>query len=218
MHWAVRRILTALRKSYGPRPWKRWGSGLDLLVETILSQNTSDANSSAGFRRLRRRFRSWNQLANAGVEEVEKCIRISGLSRIKAPRIQEILRQIKRQRGRIDLEFLARMRASEARQYLLRFRGVGPKTADCVLMFAFGMKVFPVDTHIHRIAKRLELIPPDASAERAHDVLEPMIRPRDRYEMHVLLIEHGRRTCRARSPRCRDCVLVGMCPYGKRRV
>src|SRR5436305_6565088 len=101
-----RRILELLRKAYGPRPWKCWGDGVNVLVDTILSQNTSNANSDAGYRQLRRRFRSWNQVADAPVDDVERHIRVSGLSRIKAPRIQETLRRIRAEQGKIDLEFL----------------------------------------------------------------------------------------------------------------
>jgi endonuclease III len=189
-----------------------------VLVDTILSQNTSNANSDAGYRQLRRRFRSWNQVADAPVAEVERHIRVAGLSNQKAPRIQAILRRIKSDRGRIDLQHLAEMDEQLACAHLTNFRGVGPKTANCVLLFAFGMGVFPVDTHIHRIARRLKLIGPKTSAERAHDLLKPMIAPNDRYEMHVLLIEHGRETCRAINPRCAECVLLDVCPHGQTRV
>jgi endonuclease-3 len=208
----MNRILDLLTAAYGLRPWQCWGKGEDVLVETILSQNTSNANSEAGFRRLRRRFRTWRQVMEAPVEAVEKCIRISGLSRIKAPRIQRILRQIHEDRGTIDLKFLRDRPPAEALEYLLRFDGVGPKTANCVLLFSFGMPLFPVDTHIQRIAIRLGLIPPKSSAEEAHELLTPMIRLEDRYAMHVLLIAHGRKTCTARSPKCAQCVLRRMCP------
>jgi endonuclease III len=214
----MRAILRRLRRAYGPRPWKCWGKGVDVLVDTILSQNTSNANSDAGYRQLRRRFRSWNQVADAPVAEVERHIRVAGLSNQKAPRIQAILRRIKSDRGRIDLQHLAEMDEQLACAHLTNFRGVGPKTANCVLLFAFGMGVFPVDTHIHRIARRLKLIGPKTSAERAHDLLKPMIAPNDRYEMHVLLIEHGRETCRAINPRCAECVLLDVCPHGQTRV
>src|SRR3982750_368084 len=120
----MRRILRRLQKAYGRRVWKCWGKGVDVLVDTILSQNTSNANSDAGYRRLRRRFRSWNQVANAPTEEVERCIRVSGLSRIKAPRIQQILRQIKADRGKIDLQFLAELAPEAAHEYLTQFNGV----------------------------------------------------------------------------------------------
>ncbi len=214
----MQRILRLLRKAYGRRQWKCWGRGVDVLIDTILSQNTSNANSDAGYRQLRRRFKSWNQVADAPVEEVERHIRVSGLSNQKAPRIQTILRQIKAERGKMDLQFLEQMDEQSAYEYLRKFKGVGPKTANCVLLFAFKHAVFPVDTHIHRIARRLKLIGPKASAEQAHELLKPMIRPADRYEMHVLLIEHGRRTCRAINPRCEECVLLEMCPLGKTRV
>ena len=206
-------ILRRLTRAYGPRPYQCWGKGVDVLVGTILSQNTNAANSTAGYKRLRRAFRSWNQVAAAPVEQIEKCIRISGLSRIKAPRIQQILTQIKADRGKIELQFLAEMNDRAAYEYLLRFKGVGPKTAACTLLFAFGKAVFPVDTHIHRIAHRLNLIDPGVTAEQSQDVLTRMIRPQDRYAMHLLLIQHGRTVCRAMNPKCAQCVLRQDCSF-----
>jgi endonuclease-3 len=214
----MKRILILLTRAYGPRPWKCWGRGVDVLVDTILSQNTSDKNSTAGFKQLRRRFKSWNQVADADVNEVERHIRVSGLSKQKAPRIQAIIRQIRDEHGKIDLQFLHKFTEQQAYEYLTNFKGVGPKTANCVLLFAFGKAMFPVDTHIHRIARRLELIPARATADRAHDLLQPMIAPEDRYSLHVLLIEHGRKTCKAINPKCPVCVLKGICPYGQNRL
>jgi endonuclease-3 len=214
----MKRILAALTRAYGPRAWKCWGRGVDVLVDTILSQNTSNANSDAGFKQLRRRFRSWNQVADADVNEIERHIRVSGLSRQKAPRIQAILQSIRADRGRIDLQFLHHLDEQRAYDYLTRFKGVGPKTANCVLLFAFGKAMFPVDTHIHRITQRLGLISARTTAEQAHDLLLPMIAPRDRYALHVLLIEHGRKTCRAMNPKCDICVLRRLCPYVQKRT
>jgi endonuclease-3 len=212
------RILQHLESIYGKRPLKRWGKAVPVLVETILSQNTSNHNSAAGFKILRRNFKNWNAVADAPVEQVERAIRISGLSNIKAPRIQSILRQIRAAHGRIDLEFLKDRPPAEAMAYLRAFAGVGPKTANCVLLFSFGMPLFPVDTHIHRLAIRLGLIPEKASAERAHALLAEAIVPEERYPMHVLLIEHGRKVCKPRNPRCGQCVLLEMCPTGRKRV
>jgi endonuclease-3 len=214
----MKRVVAALRRAYGPRPARCWGDGVSVLVDTILSQNTSAANSDAGYRQLRRRFRSWNQVADAPVEEVERCIRVSGLSNQKAPRIQAILRRVREQRGTINLQFLADLPDDEAYEYLRAFPGVGPKTACCTLLFAFKKALFPVDTHIHRIARRLALVQAKATAEQTHDLLTPTIPPKDRYEAHVLLIEHGRKTCRAINPRCGECVLLTTCPYGRQRT
>lgn len=212
------RILTLLRRAYGPRPPRCWGDGVGVLVDTILSQNTTATNSDAGYKRLRRRFRSWNEVAAAPVEEVEQCIRVCGLSNQKAPRIQAILRRIKAERGKMDLHFLRDLPDEDAYAYLRTFPGVGPKTACCTLLFAFGKALFPVDTHIHRIARRLGLVPPKETVAQTQSLLTPSIAPSDRYETHVLLIEHGRKTCRAINPRCEDCVLVRLCPYGTRRL
>jgi endonuclease-3 len=169
-------------------------------------------------RRLWGRFRSWNRVADAPVGQIERCIRVSGLSRIKAPRIRRILREIRRRHGRIDLEFLGGLEPQRAIEYLLGFDGVGPKTAHCVLLFGFGAPVFPVDTHIHRIAGRMGWIGPQVTAEQAHALLGQRIDAADRYEMHVLLIAHGRTICRARGPRCGACPLLPKCPHGRRHV
>ena len=214
------RALMLLRREHGRRGWAPAGSAVGELVGTILSQNTSAANASAGFRQLWRRFRSWPGVANAPVGEIERCIRVSGLSRIKAPRIRRILRQVRQLSPgrRVSLEFLRDWPDERAYRFLMDFDGVGPKTAACVLMFAFGKPLFPVDTHIVRIAVRLGLLPAGTGAERAQQALTPLIVPASRYELHVLLIAHGRRICRARSPRCAFCPLRAMCPHGKARL
>jgi len=214
----ARRILSRLVRSYGPRPWKRHGSAVELLVWTILSQSTSDVNSEAGFRALRRALPTWDAVADAPAAEIARAIRRSGLARQKAPRIRRILRRLRDERGRISLEFLRTWDAPDAYEYLVAFDGVGPKTALCVMLFALDMPVFPVDTHVHRIATRLGLLPRGVSPGRAHEVLAPLIPPPDRYAMHVLLIEHGRRTCRAQRPRCPGCRLRDLCPHGRRRA
>lgn len=212
------RVLRRLVTAYGPRPWKSEGGAAGVLVGTILSQSTSHSNSGSAYRQLWRRFRNWDGVANAPVDEIERCIRVAGLSRQKAPRIKAILQQIRREHGRADLQFLADYSPQEAYAYLTKFRGVGPKTAFCVLMFSFGMPVFPVDTHILRIAIRLGVLDAGISAERAHGLLTPLIAPADRYAMHLLLIAHGRQICAARSPRCETCCLLSLCPFGQRAV
>lgn len=213
----LRAVLARLRRTYGHARRSRGPNGVDALVGTILSQNTSAANSSAGFDRLKK-LGGWDAVADAPVGRIERAIRVSGLSRTKAPRIRRILRRLRHARGRIDLGFLRKADPDEAFEYLVGFDGVGPKTALCVLLFAFGKEVFPVDTHVYRLVRRLGALDDGVPADHAHEVLTPLIDPPDRYAMHVLLIAHGREVCRARSPLCGRCVLASLCPFGRRQV
>ncbi|MFP4356398.1 MAG: endonuclease III domain-containing protein [Phycisphaerae bacterium] len=211
-------VLDRLAEDYGLDERYRAESGIACLVRTILSQNTSRANSSAGFAKLTDAFDSWDDVAEAPVEAIEACIRVSGLSRTKAPRIRRILRQVRDQRGSIEIEHLAGMDPDAAFDYLMDFDGVGPKTAWCTLLFAFGMDVFPVDTHIDRIAKRLGWIDACVSAERAHELIRPHVPQGRGYDLHVLLIQHGRTTCKARNPRCGVCCLTDLCQWYHRNI
>lgn len=209
-------IVRRLRKGYGPRPWRRWGRPLDGLIATVLSQHTSDVNSDAAYHSLRRTFRSWKAVMTAPPGVVQRAIRCGGLARQKTRFIQAILRTIQADRGRLSLEFLARLPMDKARDYLRSLPGVGPKTAACVLLFNLGKPALPVDTHVHRLARRLGLIPDGTSADKAHERLELLCPPRLVYPFHVLLIQHGREVCHARRPRCEECVLAGICPTAGR--
>ena len=205
-------IITSLERVYGPRAFVSRGRAVDVLVETVLSQNTSDVNSHRAFESLLARFGTLEAVAEARVEDVERAIANAGLSRIKSVRIMEILAHLMRENGSLDLSFLAERDVEQARKYLASFRGVGLKTASCVLLFSLGMPAMPVDTHVHRVSRRLGLIGPHVRAEAAHALLEAMVKPEDRYRLHILLIEHGRRVCRARIPQCVGCALTGLCP------
>jgi endonuclease-3 len=152
------------------------------------------------------------------VARVARAIRTGGLARQKAPRIKAILRRLHRQRGELSLDFLHDLPSAEAFRYLRAFAGVGPKTAACVLLFACDKPVLPVDTHVHRVSRRLGLIGPRTSAEKAHEELARLTAPGKVLEFHVQLIRHGRRVCTARDPRCTDCVLLDGCPFGQERM
>ena len=209
---SVAAIVARLQGAYGRRRWRPDGArGLDQLVATILSQNTNDRNSSAAYERLRGRFRSWEALRRAPVGEIERAIRGGGLARLKARRLKRIVHILGRRRGRLSLEFLRDAPLEEARRVLGELPGVGPKTVSCVLMFAFNRPVLPVDTHVHRVSLRLGLIPPGTTAEKAHALLQARTPDRLVYPFHVLLVEHGRRTCRARRPACGCCALANRC-------
>lgn len=210
---SIESIVQGLETAYGPRPWRRHRAGIDGLVQTILSQNTTDANSSAAFRSLKSRFPTWPQVMDAPVREIERAIRSAGLSRSKAPRIKSALRRINEDRGRLSLAFLSRLPLPQAREYLQSIDGVGPKTAACVLMFCYKRSALPVDTHVHRVARRLGLIPDGCTAEAAHDLLQQVCPPSLVYPFHVLMVAHGRRSCRARTPQCDTCVLAAHCRW-----
>ncbi len=203
-----------LRKLYGDPMVVPARSLVAELVGTILPQNTTDVNSSRAFRALRQRFRRWHDVAAAHGEAVAEAIRSAGLANTKAPRIQAILRQIKAERGRPSLAHLRRMNDSAAMDYLLSLRGVGPKTAACVLLFGMGRDVFPVDTHIHRLCRRLGIVSHFTGAGRTQQEMARMV-PQDRaLALHINLIRHGRQVCRARRPRCDVCVLAATCARG----
>lgn len=203
-----------LVRAHGPFKPKPRRPPLDELVLTVLSQHTSDVNSERAFGSLRRRFSSWAQVAGAPVGEVAEAIRGGGLAEQKAPRLQAILSEIRQREGRFSLACLRRMDDDQAMAYLCSLPGVGPKTAACVLTFSLGRAAFPVDTHVHRLAARLGWIEPRTSAGAAQHALTAVVPAELRYELHSLLIAHGRTVCTARRPRCTDCVLVDLCPSG----
>ena len=191
---------------------------LDELVATVLSQNTSDANSSAAFERLRQKFTDWEAVRRAPAARIARAIRRGGLSNVKAPRIKAILEHIHHERGELSLEFLHDMPPEEAVAYLSGFPGVGPKTAACVLLFACRKPILPVDTHVYRVSRRLGLIGPKVHAAKAHEQLARMVPARFVLEFHILLIRHGRTLCTARNPKCEKCPLLDLCTEGIRQM
>lgn len=204
-----------MRETYGKPHWRSANSPIDELVATILSQHTSDTNTERAFASLRARFPDWNAVIEAPVEQVADAIRSGGLANQKAPRIQSTLRTILERYGSFDLSFLRSMPVEAARAELTEIHGVGPKTASCVLLFSLGMPALPVDTHVHRVALRIGLIPAKTSADSAHALLEHKLGGDrdDVYAFHMNLIRHGRTVCTARRPYCERCSLSGLCSY-----
>jgi endonuclease-3 len=187
---------------------------LSELVLTILSQNTADINSFRAFTALRARYASWPDVLAAPTEELEVVLRPGGLAPTKSRRIQAVLAEVTAAtRGSWDLSFLGEWPLDEARAWLMGLPGIGRKTAAIVLLFGFGRPALPVDTHVHRVALRLGLIPPRTDVERAHLLLEAALQPDEMYPFHVELIRHGRDTCRAPRPICGLCPLTEVCPY-----
>jgi endonuclease-3 len=211
-------IVRRLSEVYGQPVWRPHGDPVTELVLTILSQNTSDTNSGRAFMQLRQAFPDWKLLMEAPVQDIEREIAVGGLARQKAPRIKASLQAVWDACGSFDLDFLRDMPLDQAKAWLRGMKGVGPKTAACVLMFALGRPALPVDTHVHRVSRRLGYVSDRATAEQAHDLLEELLAPAMVYPFHIMLIKHGRRLCRAQRPLCTECPLLDGCPAGRRFV
>ncbi len=209
----LRAIAARLRRAYGEPPAPRHLPPIDELVLTVLSQNTSDTNRDRAFADLRRAYPSWRAVAAAPARSIARAIRRGGLSRTKAPRLRAALRSLAERGVRLDdARALAELGDGELWDVLVALPGVGPKTAACVLLFSLDRPHFPVDTHVHRVAGRLGLVPTRASAVAAQASLQSDVPPELVYPLHMGLIRHGREVCVARRPFCSACALADLCP------
>ena len=208
----LRTIARRLARAYGPAPAPRRLPPLDELVLTILSQNTNDTNRDRAYADLRRAFPTWDDVADAPIPAIARAIRSGGLAPTKAPRIKQVLRALRAEGVTLDAGALRDEDDAALWDRLVALPGVGPKTAACVLLFSLDRPFFPVDTHIHRLAVRLGLVPPRATAIAAQATLQAAIAPTDVYPVHLDLIRHGRHVCLARRPLCSECVLSDLCP------
>ncbi len=206
VHWK-------LLEAFGEPIWRNPLPPIDELVSTILSQNTSDLNRDRAFTALCQRFPTWEAVRDARQADVVNAIRIAGLANQKGPRIQNVLREITAERGNLDLSFLAHMPLEDARSWLMKFHGVGPKTAAIVLQFSLNRSAFPVDTHIYRVTGRMGLRPLNMSVEQAHGYLEKVFPPETYYAVHLNLIRLGREICHPRRPDCPNCPVRRLCEY-----
>jgi endonuclease-3 len=202
-----------LIEAYGEPTWRTPLPAIDELVSTILSQNTNDVNRDRGFNALRAKFPTWESVRDANAEDVIEAIKPAGLANQKGPRIQQVLRAITEERGALNLDFLTGLPLEEARAWLTKFNGVGPKTAAIVLCFSLNMPAFPVDTHIYRVSGRTGLRPEKMTVEQAHPHLESIFPPETYYAAHLNLIRLGREICGARKPNCPQCPIIKLCEY-----
>lgn len=207
------KIHQTLLEAFGEPIWRNPLPAIDELVSTILSQNTNDVNRDRGFNALRAALPTWEQVRDADPQIVIEAVRVAGLANQKGPRIQQVLREIIAERGSLNLDFLADLPLEEARAWLTKFNGVGPKTAAIVLCFSLGRPAFPVDTHIYRVSGRLGLRPEKMTVEQAHPHLESLFPPETYYAAHLNIIRLGREVCGARKPNCPNCPLVKLCDY-----
>jgi endonuclease-3 len=205
-------ILKRLRRAYGEPPAPRRLPPLDELILTVLSQNTNDVNRDRAYADLRARFPAWDDVADAPLPAIARAIRHGGLGPTKSVRLREILRTLRDRGIPLDARAFARMRSAALWDLLVGLKGVGPKTAACVLLFSLGRPYFPVDTHVHRVTRRLGLVPDEADAVKAQAIIQAAVTPKDVYDLHMLLIRHGREVCLARRPLCSRCPLNSICP------
>jgi endonuclease-3 len=209
----VKKINALLERVYGIPKRERKIDLLDVLVQTILSQNTNDRNRDLAYRRLKSKFPRWEDLFNAKRRLVVEALRPGGLARQKAKRIVDILQWLRRREGKVSLTFLKRMGEEEIKETLGGLKGIGPKTVHCLLLFGLGRGAFPVDTHILRVGKRLGFIPQEIDAEKAHAWMGPLVPKGKALPLHINLIRHGRSICKPKTPRCTDCFLKEECLY-----
>jgi endonuclease-3 len=205
----VLRVRERLREVYGVPMARPHEHPIAELILTVLSQSTNDRNRDVAYLRLRERLPLWEQVRDAPLEEVEEAIRPGGISKVKSRRIQEILRAIG---DPLDLDWLADVPVEEGRRYLMELPGVGRKTAACVLLFTFGLRDVPVDTHVARVGMRLRLLRPGAPFDELHDQMLAITPPGEELEFHLNLLRHGRRTCFAQRPACAACGVSAACP------
>ncbi len=208
----TRRAERILRRRYGQYEWSGPSDVLDAIVHTILSQNTNDVNSARAFRSLRRKFPTWTKVMKAPIVEVADAIKVGGLWNNKSRWIQGLLRWVKETHGRMSLEHLHTMTPQDVLDEMGHLPGIGVKTVYVTLMFACGQDVFPVDTHVYRVTKRLGLIPERISREEAHNLLGRVVTGNKMYSFHINLIRHGRSICTSRNPKCEKCPLKRLCP------
>ncbi len=213
LHEKVNHIHQRLQDEYGEPEWEPHSDAIATLVNTILSQNTNDHNRDIAYEQLREQYPTWEAVRDAPTDKLIAAIRPAGLAASKGPRIQKALKTISEEQGELTLDFLNDMPLSQARAWLLDLHGVGPKTAAIVLLFAMGRPAFPVDTHIHRVSRRLGLIPDNTSREQAHTLLEDLVPASLYYALHLNIISHGRQVCHARNPECETCILQEFCDY-----
>ena len=217
--WLVHEMLC--EEYHCPIPYFHEMDPLSELVSSLLSHRTRNADSGRAFKALRARFPTWSEVRDAPTAEIEQSIAAVTWPEQKAPRIQQVLREITSMRGELSLDFLGELSVPEARQWLEALPGVGPKTSAATLLFSrLRMPALPVDSHHHRVAQRLALIPDNLDVGSSHAVLEAQLpqglTAQQVYDNHEVLMLHGQRCCYYREPACHRCVVFGLCPTGQR--
>lgn len=212
----INKIIKLLSKEYpGKKPALSKSNLLDVLIATMLSQNTTDKASYAAFRNLKE-LGNWEKILKTPVSRIQKAIRICGLAKQKAVNIKAVLSEIKKTYGKISLNFIRTLDNQKIREQLLKYKGVGLKTVSCVIAFGLGRDEFPVDTHVHRLSNRLGLVD-TKSPDKTYELMNKIIPDGEKFSLHTFLIRYGRNVCRAKNPVCGECVLYDLCVFPQKK-
>ncbi len=211
----ITEIIRRLEREFGEPVWKGHSDPLSSLIKTVMSQSTNDRNRDAAYSRLRARFPEWKDVMDAPVNDIADTIRVAGLANQKSQRIKDILRWINDTYGTLNIDFICEKDPDKVIETFTALKGIGIKTISVVLMFTCGVDVFPVDTHVHRLCRRLGLVPEKSSAIKTYHLMQPLVPENKSYSMHMNFLKLGRRICIARAPRCKQCPLNDLCPTGK---
>ncbi len=208
----TRRVVQLLEKHFGEPIWPGPQDFLEDLVWTLLSQNTNDRNAETAYHRLRNRFADWPAVMNSPLAQIVAAVRPAGLGQQKARSIKGLLRWLHKTYGTFELNFLCQQDSRKIRDLFITQKGIGVKTISVALMSACGHDVFPVDTHVHRICRRLGLAAEQISAEKTYTVMQPLVPAGKCYSLHINMLKLGRTICKARHPDCPLCPLAKLCP------
>lgn len=208
-------ITQLLESHFGIPQWHGGGDILGSLIKTILSQNTNDRNRDVAYRALKEKFPTWQEVMTADAVAIANAIRPAGLANQKSVRIRVILAWIQETYGSLALDFICEKDPEEITETFMQLKGIGIKTISVVLMFACGADIFPVDTHVHRICRRIGLVPASANAEKTHWLMQPLVPAGKSFSLHMNFLQLGRTICKARKPQCRVCPILAFCDYGR---
>jgi endonuclease-3 len=206
-------VIETLEQFQGiPHPKRERANPLDMLIGTLLSQNTNDKNSHQAYIQLRKKFPTWKKVAEAPVSQIAAAIKVGGMKNQKSRRIKKLLREVREQFGGYELKGIERWNNEKIMERLTSFDGIGYKTAACVLLFSLRREIFPVDTHIHRILNRLGIVH-TKTPDKTFEAMQGKIPEGKSYSFHTNLIRFGRTVCLAQRPRCGVCPLFEECHF-----
>ena len=214
----IKKINRLLVRHFGiPYRAKKLPKPIDALIATILSQNTNDKNSYQAYRNLKKKYKSWDELNNASRKEIESVIKVAGLGKQKSASIKSFLSTLKKKNGKLNLHHIKKMSDLEILTELTSIKGIGVKTASCVLLFSLDRNICPVDTHVHRTLNRIGIVKtkaPDKTFEQIKEQLPEGVA----YQFHTNLIKLGREICKPSNPLCAVCPLLKECAFKKKNM